>query len=195
MPQYIGIGHVSRTGKDTFAYQLWLGLRRRRINAHKRSFAAKLKEVAYDLYNWAGLQGEDYYNMAPHEHERTVKLPALGMTPVEIWCKLGTDAIRNQVYERTWLEYMLHNDYGAQLLIIPDVRFRNEAEAVLENGGMLIRVDRPGFKPLTEIDKQLSDFDGWTRIVTAKTPDELHAQARDLAIEIKAEWDAKEKEV
>jgi outer membrane protein assembly factor BamE (lipoprotein component of BamABCDE complex) len=62
-------------------------------------------------------------------------LRALGMTPVEVWVAMGTPAIRENVYDRTWIDYVLQTDHDCDLLIVPDVRFPNEATEFKLIGG------------------------------------------------------------
>jgi hypothetical protein len=158
----IGLGHYSRVGKDSFANYLVQFGYDFGFKIAKKSFASKLKAIAHDLYGWAGLQNEAYYNDPTHEHERDVVLPALGMTPVDIWVKLGTPAIREQVYDRTWIDYLLKTDHGLDILVIPDVRFPNEVEAIREQNGLLIKVVRDGYGPRNTVaDLALNDYTGW----------------------------------
>lgn len=164
----IGLGHYSRVGKDSFANAVIDALRERapRIKVAKKSFASKMKETAQQLYGWAGLQGEDYYNDPAHEHERTVVLPALGMTPVGIWVRFGTLAIREKVYDQTWVNYVLETDWGLDVMVVPDVRFFNEVEALRGKGAHLIKVVRPGYGPrMTVADLALAHYTGWDNVV------------------------------
>jgi hypothetical protein len=166
-PIIIGIGHYSRTGKDTFANGLIDALNDLDpgLRVGRRSFATKLKEVTSELYGWAGLRGEAYYNRPEHEHERDVVLPALGMTPVDIWVKFGTPAVREQVYDLTWVDYLLKTDHGLDVIVIPDVRFPNEVRAIQETGGHLIKIVRDGYGPkMTVADLALIYFEGWDNV-------------------------------
>ncbi len=168
MTQIIGLGHYSRTGKDTFANALVDALRERHpsIKVGKRSFATKLKDVTHQLYGWAGLQDEDYYNDPEHEHERTVVLPGLDMTPVDVWVKFGTLAVREQVYDPTWVDYVLEGDNGLDIMITPDVRFFNEVEAERAKDAHLIKIVRPGYGPrMTVADLALIDYTGWDNVI------------------------------
>jgi hypothetical protein len=152
----IGLGHYSRTGKDTFANYLLEELEEYGVSAKKISFASKLKDVCHQLYGWAGLREEAYYNDPEFERYRDVVLPIIGMTPVDIWVKFGTPAVRDQVYQNTWIDYVLNTDFGVDVLIIPDVRFPNEVESLRAKGAHLIKVMRPGIKPrLTVADQAL----------------------------------------
>lgn len=167
-PIIIGLGHYSRTGKDTFANGLVDSLQEMdpKLKVGRRSFATKLKEVTSDLYGWAGLKGEAFYNDPANEHLRDVVLPDLGMTPVEVWVQFGTPAVREQVYNLTWVDYLLKTDHGLDVIVIPDVRFPNEMKAIRNAGGHLIKVVRGGYGPkMTVADLALIYHTGWDNVV------------------------------
>ena len=92
-------------------------------------FATKLKQIVHELYAWAGVGDEAYYNDPEHEHERDIVIPELGMTPVELWVKFGTLAVRERVYDLTWVNYLLKTDHKLDVIIISDVRYPNEVES------------------------------------------------------------------
>ena len=53
--------------------------------------------------------------------------------------KFGTDAIRNNLGEDFWINALFVDlDYAD--IIVPDVRFLNEAEAIKKRGGLLMIV-------------------------------------------------------
>lgn len=81
------------------------------------------------------------------------------MTVREFLQKLGTEGIRNGVHENAWVnalfaDYRREYQQGADSFdeptrsgdypkwIITDVRFPNEAQAIVDRGGIVIRVDR-----------------------------------------------------
>jgi hypothetical protein len=162
----IGLGHYSRTGKDSFANYLVQNLLSTDLRVVKRPFAWKLKEVAHDLYAWAGMREPEFYETPEGAIARDVVLPALEMTPVEVWVKLGTPAIREQVYDKTWIDYVLKGTRDTDILIIPDVRFPNEIEAIREAGGTAIKVVRPGYGPRNTVaDRKLLGYAGWDYVI------------------------------
>lgn len=169
MTQIIGLGHYSRTGKDTFANYLVDALRELQpgIRVGRKSFASKLKDICHDLYGWAGMGDEDFYNVKANEHLRTVPMPALNnLTPVDVWVKMGTLAVRDKVYDPTWVDYILEGDWGLDVMIIPDVRFFNEVEALYGKDAHLIKIVRPGFGPkMTVADLALYDYTGWCNVI------------------------------
>ena len=168
MTKILGIGHYSRVGKDTFANELIRSIRaiNPEMKIAKISFASKLKAIAHDLYGWAGLKDEAYYNDPKTESMRDVKLEPLGMTPVEIWVAFGTPAVRDQVYDLTWVDYLLKTKRDLDLLIIPDVRFPNEAAAIHREGGHLLKIVREGHGPRNTVaDRALLGQPVWDNIV------------------------------
>ncbi len=158
----IGLGHYSRTGKDTLANMIVESVRSRGLTAKKVSLAWKLKQVCYELYGWAGMQPPEFYDTKDGEPYRDYILLPLGMTPVEVWVAMGTPAIRDNVYDRTWIDYLLKTDHGVDVLVVPDIRFLNEIEAFRAEGAILGKVVRPGYQPRqTVADQALAGYDGW----------------------------------
>ncbi len=160
----IGLGHYSRTGKDTIANYIVDIIREMdpTLRVAKIPFATKLKQIAHELYSWDGLQDQAYYDTKEGEKFRDVPLPTIGLTPVEIWVALGTPGVRQAVYDKTWIDYLLKTDHKLDVLIIPDVRFPNECDAIKEAGGILAKIVRPGYGPRkTVADRQLVGWDGW----------------------------------
>jgi len=82
------------------------------------------------------------------------------MTYRELLQKLGTDALRDNLHYNVWVnalfaDYSVHEDW-----IITDVRFPNEAKAIKDRGGKIIRVDRPFYKPINNHPSEVS-LDNW----------------------------------
>jgi hypothetical protein len=92
--------------------------------------------------------------------------------------KLGTDAIRDGLHTNAWVNALM-SDYKKDLSecgtskkgtvvkcskypnwIITDTRFPNEAEAIKKAGGIVIRVDRPGVKPINDHPSE-TGLDDW----------------------------------
>lgn len=178
----LGLGHYSRTGKDTLANMVieWNKDSESPLVIKRISLAWKLKQICFELYGWAGLREPEYYDTKEGEADRDVTIRALGKTPVEIWVAFGTPAIREQVYDRTWIDYILQTDHQCDLLIVPDVRFPNEVEAFREEGAYLVKTVREGYGPRkTVADQALVGWNGWD-MVAGPTMDRLQAQAECL---------------
>lgn len=164
----IGLGHYSRTGKDSLAnyFLAELAILTRDMVAKKMPFAWKLKQIAYELYAWDGLKEPEFYETAAGATYRDIPLPTIGKSPVQIWIDLGTPAVRDQVYDRTWIDYVLKSDHQADVLLIPDVRFENEIDAVRSMGGITIKVVRPGYGPRkSKADRALLGYTGWDYVI------------------------------
>jgi hypothetical protein len=164
----IGLGHISRVGKDSLANFI---LDRAVTEGYstrirKQSFAWKLKQITHDLYAWAGMCSPEHYETKEGEKDRDIVLPELGKTPVQVWVDFGTKAVREQVYQETWTNYLLKSNQYCDALIIPDVRFPNETQAIKDLGGMLVKVVRPGYGPRNTVaDRALLGYDGWDLVV------------------------------
>ena len=67
---------------------------------------------------------------------------------------------------RTWLDYLLKSNLSTDVLIVPDVRFPNEADAIKAAGGVTIKIVRPGYGPRkTVADRALLGYDGWDYVL------------------------------
>jgi hypothetical protein len=127
----IGLSGKRGSGKNTVAEI---------IQAHQtgwriKAFADKLKLIASILTN---VRLEEMYS----QEGKKLFLPEWDMTVGEILQKIGTDAIRNGLHSEAWILATL-TDYSPTLdkLIICDMRFPNEAEAIKARGGILIRME------------------------------------------------------
>jgi hypothetical protein len=102
------------------------------------------------------IPGEDWIDGKP------VMVP---MTVRDLLQKLGTDACRNGLHKNTWVNALMA-DYIPVALeqpskwIITDTRFPNEAQAIKNAGGIVIRVDRPGVKAINDHPSE-TGLDNW----------------------------------
>jgi hypothetical protein len=165
MTKFIGLGHYSRTGKDTLANFIVSDLRKAGFSAKKISLAWKLKQIAYELYSWAGMREPEFYDTEEGAPYRDRQL-AFGMTPVQIWVALGTPGVRENVYDRTWIDYVLKTDHPYDVVVVPDIRFPNEIAAFRDEGAILAKVTRPGVEPRNTVaDLALTYYEDWDTIV------------------------------
>lgn len=181
----VALSHKSRVGKDTYAGFLQTALRVKGIRTQKASFAAKLKQVCYTAYSWAGLREAAYYETEEGAKARFVKLKYIDLTPVEIWVKVG-QAFR-EIYSDTWLCAALMADYAnVQVLIITDARFPNEGDKVLELGGLPVLITNSRAPVLdTAADLAMDGWNKWQRhVVNEGTLKDLNADAEQLAAKL-----------
>ena len=129
----IGITGKARSGKDAVAKFAWAQYGFTRI-----AFADPVKMAAQAKF---GLTTEQTWR----DDLKEVVIPHWGMTPRQMFQMEGTEAGRNVFGGDLWIKrFMLsynllkHTDD----IIVPDVRFDNEAEALRSLGGIIIEVRR-----------------------------------------------------
>lgn len=113
-----------------------------------KKFAGKLKEIASLM---TGIPTEKFESQDFKKTNLPEEWSINGMpTTVRLFLqKLGTDAIRDGLHENAWVN-ALFSDYkplgGLGLIepnwLITDTRFPNEAKAIKQRGGIVIRVIR-----------------------------------------------------
>jgi len=166
MTQIIGIGHYSRTGKDTLCNYIISAAEQRGMTAERFAFADEVKRVSHLMYGWAGLREREHYDSEVGGQRRRVKLPLGNMTPVEIWVA-GGNKVR-EIHPDTWVEMFVRHarDCTADILVVTDVRFPNEGDCISMMGGTLVKTIFPGVRPLTtSSDNALLMWGGWDYIV------------------------------
>ena len=139
----IGIAGFQGSGKDTIADYLC------NIYGFKRdSFAATLKDAVSAVFGWDRelLEGRTKESRAWRETVDAwwaTRLDMPNLTPRLVLQKWGTEVARTAWHDDTWIASLenklvkAHND-----IVITDVRFPNEIEAVRNAGGVVIRVVR-----------------------------------------------------
>ena len=121
----IGLSGYARTGKDTAAQILAeRGFRRVAFADRVRSLALRLDAPTRAIVGALGWE-----EAKSHAYVREY-LQTLGM------------AVREEVGEDAWIRAALRDRRGD--LVISDVRFRNEADAIRAAGGVIWRIERSG---------------------------------------------------
>jgi hypothetical protein len=130
MIHLLGISGKRGSGKDTVA-RLIQQLQPER-SWQIMSFGDAIKAVC------ATLAGEDtapYYTQAG----KTELLPAFGRTRGEMLQQVG-GALRAWNYE-IWVQAFFARLPADSFIIVPDVRFPNEAQPILDRGGLMLRIE------------------------------------------------------
>lgn len=135
MTTLIGFTGRAGCGKDTAASFLV-----KEYGFTPMAFASPLKKTAAALF---GLP-ETYF------HDRELKEKPLedwdGMSPRHMLQLLGTEAVRNTFGANFWIKRWLSEyrglPYGTDV-VVTDVRFNNEAQAIRDLGGTVIHIVRP----------------------------------------------------
>lgn len=172
MPQapLIGIAGRARSGKDTVANFIIAA-----IGGYRYSFADPIRAMLAPL----GVNMSDPYWQARKEE----LIPALGVSPRRMMQTLGTEWGRQLINPDLWLimahQRLLQNGPG---MVIPDVRFDNEAAWIRKHGGRIIHVFRPDTKAVeahaSEDGIEMQDTD--VRLFNSGTLEELQLSVREL---------------
>lgn len=129
----LGITGKMFSGKDTVAEFIHFAFRNSRIT----SFAYTMKQMMIDYF---GFTYDDLYTVEGKNRYNEF----WGMTNREALQKIGTECFRNNFHVDTWLKTMevnIRNDL-TPIIIIPDVRFLNEAELIHALGGSILKIVR-----------------------------------------------------
>lgn len=136
-------------GKDTFAEEF---AKLSPIPCQRHAFGDKVKETielltGYDMKEFCPNNNPFYNEIYNYTQEdKNVFLPLWDKTIGESLQIIGTDALRNRFDSDVWVK-ALFSTVGKEtlemghILLIPDVRFENEANYILENGGILVRLE------------------------------------------------------
>jgi hypothetical protein len=89
------------------------------------------------------------------------------MTPRMLMQMLGTEFGRDMVHPNLWVNALM-NEYKRQKWLVTDVRFFNEAKAIKDRGGILIRVNRD-FTPKEGDEIQIKVFSNWSKVLYSHT--------------------------
>ena len=177
---YIGIAGYKRSGKDTVCKLLIEELSKLSITAERRALADALKEeiakflseefcskYSYTQYmEWMSGPNKEQYRLL-----------------MQWW---GTEGRRMLIADDYWLQELEdHASYvKSAVLIVPDVRFKNEVNFIKKQKGLNVYVNRPGFVGENHpSEKDLDDFNGWDYyIYNDKAIEDLKDQVRELAM-------------
>jgi ABC-type dipeptide/oligopeptide/nickel transport system ATPase component len=149
------IGHAG-SGKDTVADLIRDLCRDKHVTVARTSLATPIKDVAWRTFGWDGEKDEKGRQL----------LIDLGMA--------------GRAYDRdVWLDQGVRNLtwQNAQINLIPDIRFENEADYIFTHGGILIRVIRDSVEPMShESERQLDDYLTPITLTNNGTIEELKAE-------------------
>lgn len=125
----IGIHGRARSGKDTAADYLV------RYHGFERySFADPLKAGIEVMLDW----GSEH----THGDLKDQVDPTYGFSPRHAMQTLGTDWARDCLREDLWLVVADKKLEGKERVVIPDVRFDNEADFIRDKGGVIVHLHR-----------------------------------------------------
>lgn len=161
----IGIAGQARSGKDTLAGYLLFNL----IGWTHSSFADPLKAMLTVI-------GVDCSDDA-----KAVVDDVFGVTPRHMMQTLGTEWGRHMINGDIWVKVFARLNAG-KCVIVPDVRFENEAALVREHGVLIHLVGRGGIEGNHVSENAIAFKEGDIVIDNSRDLDWLHAQVDGNAV-------------
>ena len=130
----IGFMGKAGAGKTTAA----LAVQQFVLGSVIKSFSTPLKNVVRDLFLFSDEQVFGTYE------QKTAIDPRWGVSPRTVLQKVGTECLRNMLCKDFHVKRMeAEIEASDSAVIIDDVRFEDEAQMVLDRGGILIAIHRP----------------------------------------------------
>lgn len=192
MTNLIGLSGYAQSGKDTAALTLI------ELGYERRAFADKLKALALYLNPIvdAHVEGYGYCDLGCCGPEVELELLASKLGTEVDWDRakrhdevrsllqrLGVGA-REILGDSVWIDAALHGlPDSTKNVVVTDLRFRNEADAIRGIGGKVFRVERAGVGPVNGhvTETALDDYDFDAVIYNNGTIEDLHVMVRNLA--------------
>lgn len=179
----IGLSGYARTGKDTVADYL--------VENHeftRLAFADPMREALYALNPSLGLSRLSLQEVIDECGWDGYKETLFGEEIRGLLQRMGTEVGREMFGEHFWVDYLLNKALEIKgNVVISDVRFLNEAEAIRQANGQVWRVNRPGVKAANShaSEIQMDSFDNFDVVITNDTTiDELFLELTGLMNEI-----------
>ncbi|MGI5530182.1 hypothetical protein ACQEVX_23190 [Streptomyces syringium] len=180
MPRLVGVAGGAGHGKDELGQALV------ELGWQRKAFADKVKDFLYAMNPPAPhAEGVEAYSLA-------LEVDCFGWDEVKgypgvrkLLQRCGTEAGRGVLGPDVWVN-ALFDDYEEwdTPVVITDVRFPNEAQAIKDRGGLVVQVRRPkqilaeGADHVSE--RALKDWEFDAVLVNDGTVEELHEQLRAL---------------
>lgn len=141
MQKIIGLVGQAGSGKDTIGEAIINRLRSNNILSRRFAFGDNLKSVASIL---TGVNINSFHDQYKKENF-TVNVNGRFINLRTLMQELGTDILRNYFGPNIWVNSLSRSFLfdSCRFPVITDVRFKNEAEFVKNNGGVLIKIDNP----------------------------------------------------
>lgn len=157
----IGLSGWATSGKDSVGEVLT------RLYGYQRvSFADNLKAFVRDVNPIVDVQHEPGSSWGPHVRRAEALVQAVGdreAKQVAEYRRLLQDVgnkAREHFGENVWVNAAFRTLDPDKHYVITDCRYKNEAQAIKDRGGIVLRVMRPGVEPLNDHVSEI-DLDDW----------------------------------
>lgn len=154
--EIIALSGFARSGKDEAAKVLV-----EEFGFKQVAFADKLREVLYALnpivnYDSMGRQNIHVQDVINEWGWDGYKETAFGPEIRRLLQRLGTEAGRQTLWDSIWIDAAFANQPEDAKIVVPDCRFQNEARAIKERGGKIVRIRRAGVEA---VNSHISEHD------------------------------------
>jgi len=132
MTLFIGLAGPENVGKDTTANAIikMMNFNYSGICINKASFSDELYELVWHITGIPIRTLQDRQYKETKWTELTAPLPCLiGYSPRDLLNKVGTDCFRKLIHDEFWIQKCKKKQNHYNIVIIPDVRFVNEAKS------------------------------------------------------------------
>jgi hypothetical protein len=150
----IGLSGYAQVGKDSVAKILVENYGYSRI-----AFADIIKVACYRLnpiVTYDGMRLKHLVDLEGWEIAKSV--PEVRRLLQVMGSEVGRDLIDPQI----WVELTMNSTHNSDLIVISDVRFRNEAEEIKWKGGQIWRISRIDRDAPVNVHRSETDLDNWT---------------------------------
>ena len=135
----VGLSGYAQTGKDTVANYLV-----ENYGFTKISFADPIREALYKLNPYVRVGGMPPINLASAiDHMGWEETKRFSTDVRELLQRLGTEVGREMFGQDFWVNQAMSKARQYDKVVFADVRFENEAEAILNAGGDVWRISKP----------------------------------------------------
>lgn len=198
----IGVSGKIGSGKDTFAELLAKQLPNRVERCALADNLRLITEIITGVkMTLTHKKGQPFYNEVYNytQEQKNIYLPQYNKTIGESLQKIGTELFRDTFDKDIWVKSLFNDELykkleDGRIIVIPDVRFVNEADYILSQGGYLIRLEGDPLKVRENSTRDLNhvseiNLDGYkdfTKVIyNDKGIEDLNQKVCELIVEEK----------
>ena len=181
----LGISGKIGSGKDTFAEIL---AKEKKTPVERHAFADKLREVTQLITgeSMTKMDNLPFFNTVYNytQEQKNIYLPIWDKTIGGILQTIGTEGMREGFDFDVWIKSLYETHWKKceklnHIMIIPDVRFPNEADFVIKHGGIVLRLEgdpmdvrKNSNRDLNHISETaLDNYNNFSEIINNSEPD------------------------
>ena len=131
MRKIAGISGKIGAGKTTLVDILYKKILHKVYTPEIKNFADKLKRICFELTGYYGYTQE----------EKNIFIPEYNNSIGSILQILGTEVLREHFDNDIWIKATFISMTNPHIYLIGDCRFTNEADYIINNGGIVVRLN------------------------------------------------------